>query len=646
MITIQDVSIQFTGENLFENVSLKINYGDRIALAGSNGTGKSTLLKMIAGLEEPSSGNIYRQKNITSGYLPQEFINKSKEFLFDEVRNSIRFITDIEESELRIQSRLREKITEDESQKLLAELGDLSHTKEHKEYYAVNSKIEKILEGLGFSANDFMHPVIDFSGGWQMRIELAKILMGSHSIILLDEPTNHLDIDSLQWLIGFLSAYKGSLILVSHDRHFLNKLTDKTIEIFNKKLTFFNGNYDHYLKMKDERDELIIAQFKNQEKKIAQIEKFIERFRYKATKARQVQSRIKQIDKIEKINLPEFEKEITLSFPEPPASGITPVNLINLCKSYGKLRVLENVNFTFERGDKVAFLGPNGAGKTTLSKILAAKLDFESGKVDIGHNVHISYYAQEVADNLNMEDDIIDVISQTAPDLTLAKIRSLLGSFLFSDDDVFKKIKVLSGGEKSRVALAKILVTKANFIILDEPTNHLDYNSKLVLQKALVQFNGTLVIVSHDIDFLRPIANKILEIRKLKYRLYAGGIDYYLHKRKEYSLEKDQTEILPTEQMLNKKDQKRIEAELRQKKYTATKYLKEKVAKLEDELESLEKQKSTLEKDLMCEITYKDPQLAKSKKNEFDLLKSKLETIYRDWSSAVEELEKIESQFC
>lgn len=647
MIDLIDVSIQFTGVPLFNSTNIKINKGDRIALVGANGTGKSTILKMLAGLEDTSSGRILKQKNISVGYLPQEYLNISTNSVFNEVKLSLSKVQEIENREEQLHVLIdNHKVPEVEKERAITEMGELEHLKAEIDFYAINSQIEKVLEGLGFTTEDFPQPVSTYSGGWQMRIELAKILLGNHDIILLDEPTNHLDLDSLQWLISFLMNYKGALLLVSHDRFFVNKLTARTLEIFNRTLTLFNGNYDAYLRFKEERDKQLIANFQNQEKKKKQTEQFVERFRYKSTKAKQVQSRIKQLNKLENIELPEFEGKINLRFPEPPRSGSIPIDIKSLTKKYDANLVFDNFNFRIERGDKFAFVGPNGAGKTTLAKIIAGKLNYNNGEMIFGHNATTSYYAQEVAEDLDLENDLLDSVMQSSIESTPQQIRTILGSFLFSNDDVFKKIGVLSGGEKSRVALAKILLTKANLIILDEPTNHLDYNSKLVLQDALVNFSGSLVIVSHDVDFLKPIVNKVLEIRKLKATLFVGGINYYLSKRNSIIEQENigykvKNEIDTT----TRKDQKRFEAENRKKKYAATKILKKEVTKLESKIENLELLIENLEISLGDEKTYSNPQLSAEKNKEYENKKNKLEKVYSEWTEKSEELENIEREF-
>jgi len=643
MVDLQNISIHFTGENLFENVSLKINKNDRFALVGSNGSGKTTLLNIIAKNHSPIEGKVIIPKNFSIGFLPQEFHNSSSANLFHEVKSAMKTIIMLEEEEKRIHKEL-EHCREGEMQNnLLEELSKIHLQKELAEYYAHESRIEKVLSGMGFSESDFYRTVNEFSGGWQMRIELCKILLADHDLLMMDEPTNHLDIDSQEWLVNYLKDYKGSLVLVSHDRLFLNQLTNKTIEIFNRKLTVFDGNYSKYLELKIQRDEQLIAQQKNQERLIREKEKFIERFRYKATKARQVQSRIKQLEKIEQIELPDFEREITIKFPDPPQSGSIVLDIEFLSKYYDDKLVFENISLQLERNDKIAFVGPNGAGKSTLAKIIADVIPNSSGKINYGHNTIISYYSQEVANSLDFSKDIFDTIFDSNHDLTPGYVRSLLGSFLFSDDDVFKNVSVLSGGEKSRVALAKLMIQKANLIILDEPTNHLDFNSKLVLQKALQEFNGTLIIVAHDIEFLRPIVNKVFELRNNSAKLFYGGIDYYLLKRIEN--ENIQSKQISVSNKTTKKDIRRNEAEQRQKKYQLTKDIRKQLKTSEDKISNLENEKLKLEKYLSDPSVFSNPQIAREKNLRYSEVKKEIESEFENWSSLTQILEDIEKQF-
>lgn len=646
MIDLINVSMQFSGEYLFKDVNIKINAGDRTALVGSNGSGKSTLLKIICGLQEPESGKILKQKNIKIGYLPQDNIAYKGQDLFHEVKSGAPEIIDLEKEENRITEILKDdSISEYDKNELSYKLGEIHYNLERLNAYSIDSEIEKILIGLGFKESDFIRGTDEFSGGWQMRIALAKLLLANHDLLLLDEPTNHLDIDSLEWLIDFLKSYKGALLLISHDKHFVNSITNRTLEIFLSVISYYNGNYDKYLNYKKERDSQLEALYAQQQRKIKETERFIERFRYKSSKARQVQSRIKQLEKIELVEIPDSEEEISIRFPEPPKSGAVPMELKNITKSYNGNLVLDNLDLLIERGDKIAFLGVNGAGKTTLAKIMAGKINFDSGEKIIGHNTQISYYAQDVADSLNPELDILETIEQAAGDKTIGQLRSLLGSFLFKSEDVFKKVGVLSGGEKSRTALAKMLLEKANLIILDEPTNHLDISSKAVLQKALIEYTGSIIIVSHDVDFLTPIVNKVLEIKDKKAKIYPGGVDYYLLKKKESRDINENISSKNNDDNPSRKDKKRIEAELRQKKFMATKELIKDIQKLENRIETLEAYKIQLENDLLDERVYSNPQLVREKNLEYAKAKNDLEYALNMWSEQSDELERIEKSF-
>lgn len=646
MLDLTNISLQFGGKYLFKNISLKINSGDKISLVGANGTGKSSLLKIIDGEIQPESGKIVLQKRTSIGYLPQENVTHSGCTLLEEAKSALTDIVDLQLKEKELTDKLSDQLIDDEERHdLVHQLGEVHFRLEELDSYTAESKVEKILTGLGFDEKDFLRLTDEFSGGWQMRIALAKILIKQNDLLLLDEPTNHLDIDSLEWLIGFLKLYKGALLIVSHDKHFINQVTGKTLEIYLGRFNIFNGNYDDYFKYKEERDKLTESQFLLQQKKIKETERFIERFRYKSTKARQVQSRVKKLEKMELIELPETSDDINIKFPAPPSSGKINIELKDITKSYGKNIVLKNLTFVVNRGEKIAFVGPNGAGKTTLSKIIAGVLKFELGERIIGHNTIISYYAQDVADNLNPDLDIIETLEGIAENKTIGQLRSLLGSFLFSGDDVFKKVGVLSGGEKSRTALAKILLTKSNFIILDEPTNHLDISSKKVLQRALIDFKGSLILVSHDIDFLSPIVNKVVEIRRGKIKNFEGGIEYYLSKREMLVEVIEKNEPAKDNEQVTRKDQKRIEAEQRQKKYIATKDLIKKIEMLEKKISELEKKEKYLEKELTLPETFANPEAAREKSLSYQNIKVELENFISEWEKASNELHRVEQQF-
>jgi ATP-binding cassette, subfamily F, member 3 len=647
MIDLNNVSLQFGGKYLFRDVSFKINSGDRISLVGANGTGKSSLLKLIDGELLPESGKIQKQKRITIGYLPQEQVIHEGKSLFEEAKSALTDIIDLQNKESDITEKLSDiSITEEERDDLIHQLGEVHHRLDELGSYSIGSRIEKILLGIGFEIEDFERLTNEFSGGWQMRIALAKILISQNDLILMDEPTNHLDIDSLNWLSSFLKSYKGALLIVSHDKRFVNEVTNKTLEIYNGKFNIFNGNYDAFLKFKEERDIQAENFFIQQQKKIKETEKFIERFRYKSTKAKQVQSRIKQLEKVNLIELPESKSDIYIKFPAPPSSGKINIELKGIQKSYGLKNIFNNVEFEVSRGEKIAFVGPNGAGKTTLAKIIAGVIDYNGGERILGHNTLISYYAQDVADNLDPNKDILETVDEIAENKTLGQLRLLLGSFLFSGDDVFKPIGVLSGGEKSRVALAKILLTKANFIILDEPTNHLDISSKEVLQMALTDFAGSLILVSHDVDFLKPIVNKVVEIRKGLISIFNGGIEYYLEKKQSALIEETSEKGRKTaEASSSRRDQKRIDAEMRQKRYAATKDLIQQIEKLEKQIEKSEIRQKKLEVLLADPAVYSNPQEAKDRNLEYVEIKDLLERTIATWEKLSEDLHNIEKQF-
>lgn len=647
MIDISNLSVQFAGKYLFKDVNLKIHSDDKIALVGSNGTGKSTFLKILAKKEIPETGVLNYRKYLSLGYLPQEIVRLENNSIFFEVRNSIPEIDKIDQEEKELTKLLQNSLlSQDKKEKIIYRLGKITHIKEEIGYYEIDSKIKKVLSGLGFLEKDFQNNTSSLSGGWLMRVELAKILVTAKDLILLDEPTNHLDIDSLQWLIKFLKNFKGAIILVSHDRFFVNEICSKTLEIYNNELNFFKGSYDKYLDFKVQREEQLKLEYLNQQKQIKKTEDFIERFRYKATKAKQVQSRIKQLEKIEKIELISSENKINFRLIEAIPSGAIPIKVDNVCKSYGNLSVLENINISIERGNKIALVGPNGAGKTTLAKIVSKRILPTSGKIEFGYNTLLSFYAQDVIDNLKLENEILSELEQSTSDYTTLQLRSILGAFLFHGDDVYKKISVLSGGEKSRVALAKVLLSKANTIVLDEPTNHLDFDSKKILQEALIKFPGTLIIVSHDIDFLKPIVGKVFEVRGKNIKEYFGGIEYYLSKKEE-ELSKEDDIILSDNSVENisRKDKKRIEAERRQNYYNSTKDLKVQIQKLEKIIETLEQSKSNLELELTFPEVYTNPIIAKQKKNEYDKIITELNEQFHKWTLLTEELEKIDKLF-
>ncbi len=639
MISAENLSIQFSGEYLFHSASFKINPGDKIGVIGPNGCGKTTLLKLLAKIQEPESGTINFQSGITIGYLPQDCISEeSNKTLFNEVYQSNSKLLELEQHERDLLNKL--KVSNDTS--LIKRLGEVQEKIHEINPEVFKSNVKKILFGLGFTETDLIKNSSLFSGGWKMRIALSKILLSDPDILLLDEPTNHLDLDSLEFLIKYLQKFHGAVMIVSHDQHFLNTVTKKTLGFSFGTISMYNGSVKNYLDAEETKREQLIASFKNQQQKIKQMERFIERFRYKATKARQVQSRIKMLDKIKMIDLPDEENTISFNFSNSPRSGKIVLRMENVYKSFAEHNVFDGIDLEIEREDKIAIVGKNGSGKTTLSKIIASEENVDIGDFSFGHNVMVSYYSQDIAEQLDLNISVLETLENVNPQKSQGELRTILGCFLFQGDDVFKKVKVLSGGEKSRLTLAKILLLPSNLLIMDEPTNHLDINSKKILQDALLDYNGALLIVSHDVDFLDPIVNKVIEVKDKKIKTYLGNISEYLSK----------IELLDSEEELTTKDektnqrriQKRLEAETRQKFYQATKEIKLKVGKIEKEISELEILKNNLEAE-MNSHSFMENANNKNIFLEYNELTKKLENLFTEWEKRATELHEKERLF-
>lgn len=536
MISIQNLSVEFNSTALFSDVNFVINKRDKIALVGKNGAGKSTMLKIIAGLQEPTGGVVAAQKDITIGYLPQQMILTDERSVVEEVRTVFGKLDEMKASLARMNTELAER-TDYESEsyaELIDRISNLSDLVQMEESENGEAELEKTLLGLGFVRSDFDRNTSEFSGGWRMRIELAKLLLMRPDVLLLDEPTNHLDIESIQWLETFLKQKANVVVLVSHDRAFIDNVTNRTLEISCGKVYDYQVNYSKYVVLHQERIEQQMRAYENQQKQIQQTERFIERFRYKATKSVQVQSRIKQLEKIEEIEVDEVDNSrLNLKFPPAPRSGDYPVICEGVAKKYGDHTVFSNVDLTIKRGEKVAFVGKNGEGKSTLVKCIMNEIPYD-GNLKIGHNVKIGYFAQNQASLLDGEITVFDTIDQVAVGDIRTKIRDILGAFMFGGEASDKKVKVLSGGEKTRLAMIRLLLEPVNLLILDEPTNHLDMKTKDVLKQAIADFDGTVIVVSHDRDFLDGLVEKVYEFGGGKVREHLGGIyDFLQHKQME-----------------------------------------------------------------------------------------------------------------
>ncbi|MDP2886916.1 MAG: ABC-F family ATP-binding cassette domain-containing protein [Ignavibacteria bacterium] len=635
---------------MFDDLTCMIGPHDRIGLVGSNGTGKTTILKIITGLVQADSGIISKARFVTVGYLPQEGVAVSGRTLYKEAESAFEDVLEVQRELEEAQSNLESLNPESEEYAETLEIyGELQHKLEDLDAFRMKSKVERVLMGLGFFVSDLERMTEEFSGGWQMRIELAKLLLREPSILLLDEPTNHLDLETLQWLEEYLRNYNGAVVLVSHDRVFLDSLCSRTIALSLGKMEQYAGNYSYYEQEYAKRRELKVQSFKNQQQRIKETQEFIDRFRYKATKARQVQSRIKQLEKTEIIEIEPEESGIRFDFPQPPASGRVVMELKDLSKSYGAVEVFENLDYKIERGDRIAVVGANGAGKSTLSRILAGAESFNAGQRIVGHNVTLSYFAQHQAEELDPSKEVLDTIEEIAEGEIRKKLRSLLGSFLFHDDDVFKKVSVLSGGEKSRLALAKMLLKPANFLILDEPTNHLDMKSKKVLQEALSRYDGSFLIVSHDRAFLEPIVNKVIEAGKGTVRTYIGSISDYLAKKREEK-ESAARSIKTVEQQSaaapeqSDKERKRIEAERRQQLSVKLRPLKQKVEALEREIGKLESRHREIETAMLAPDFYKNGAEAKKIAAERKEVEQHLARAFDQWDTVQTEMDHVRNE--
>ena len=532
MIQLSAAGKRYGPKILFENADWLVTPNERAGIVGANGTGKSSLLKVLAGIEGLDSGNITTQRGVTLGYLPQEGLSLSGRSVFAECMTVFAGIRALEDEQEQLTHRMAEI---DPSSAEYAQVAERFHRVESefraRDGYVIEAQVGTVLSGLGFSQRDWKRRTEEFSGGWQMRIALAKLLLAKPNLLLLDEPTNHLDLEARNWLEGYLGEYPNAFVLVSHDRYFLDVTVRRIVELWNKGLHFYTGGYTRYEQLKDERRGQLMAAYDNQQDRIRQLEAFINRFRYQATKAKQVQSRIKELDRIERIEIPPEEKSIHFSFPQPKPSGRIVAEFKNVAKSYGDHQVFSEVDFIIERGDRVALVGVNGAGKSTLIKILAGTEPVTRGEYTLGHNAQPDYFAQDQYKELDQDAKLLDDIASVAPRASNTELRNILGCFLFSEDDVFKRIAILSGGERNRYALARMLMMPSNFLLLDEPTNHLDMRAKDVLLTALEEYTGTVVFVSHDRYFIDKLATRIFEVEDGRVHVFPGNYEDYMWRK-------------------------------------------------------------------------------------------------------------------
>lgn len=633
MLNIYNLSVAFGGEYLFEEVTFRLGAGDRVGLVGKNGAGKSTMLKLLSKEMQPDSGTIAAEKEIKIGFLKQDIDFAKGRTVLEEAYQAFE---EIKKAEKRLQEINHELATRTDYEseaysKLIEDLSDVTHHYEIIGGYNYVGDTEKILLGLGFKREDFDKLTDTFSGGWRMRIELAKLLLQNNDVLLLDEPTNHLDIESIIWLENFLKNYPGVVVIVSHDKMFLDNVTNRTIEISLGKIYDFNKPYSQYLELRQEIREKQLATQKNQEKKIEQTEKLIEKFRAKASKASMAQSLIKKLDKIERIEVDEDDNSVmTVSFPVSVTPGRVVIEAENVTKKYGDRTILKDISLLVERGSKIAFVGQNGQGKSTFVKAIVNEIDYE-GTIKLGHNVHLGYFAQNQADYLDGELTLLETMEQAANDNNRPKVRDMLGAFLFRGDDVFKKVKVLSGGERNRLALCKMLLQPINVLVMDEPTNHLDIKSKNVLKAALQQFEGTLLLVSHDRDFLQGLSNVVYEFKDQKIKEYLGDINFYLEQRKVDSMREIEMRDTVVKQPV--KQEKNLSFEEQRQKKT----LQNRLSKIESEIQNLEKQ--IAQDDQLLAENYEKMVNDMSFFTAYEKKKKDLENLLNEWEAVQMELE-------
>lgn len=648
VFAVQDLHIEFGPRVLFDSLSFVVEHGERIAFAGQNGAGKSTLMKCIVGVQEPDHGRVLLPRHTHVGYLPQDGIHISGTALLDEVLGSVGNIVELQQAVEELSAELsRLEASSPEYREALEEIGRLELILQDRDAASLRPRAESILRGLGFSEADFTRDCGEFSGGWQMRIALAKLLLQEPEVLLLDEPTNHLDLQTQRWLEQSLRTYRGAICIISHDIALLDSLVTRTIAFHHGRAEEYAGNFSFYLKESKARKEVLIRQAKAQQREMAKTQEFIDRFRAKATKATQVQSRIKQLEKVELIEVEDDDAVMSFRFPPPPPGGHTVVKLEKVSKAYGDIRLLENYDYTMEKGDRVAIVGVNGSGKSTFTRLISGTEAVDAGAVVPGHHTQVAFFSQTHADVLDNEQTVLECVEAAASRETRPMVRNILGCFLFRGDDVFKKIGVLSGGERSRVALVCMLLKPANFLIMDEPTNHLDFQSQDVLQRALAEYPGSYCIVSHNRQFLDPIVNKVLEFRPGHApRLFYGNVSQYLE---TVEAEENRNKIAavggaaePVQAApANRRDLRRLRTQAREKRNALLRPLQKELEQVEADIAARDERKDAISAELELPENMSDNQKLMELTQEYQRLERENDTLFTRWEEISVEMERV-----